>query len=528
MKKGIFLLWFSFLSFSLYSQNSCLQFPSRQVSFINNPSFEIDPANCTSGYFNEQGLSVPYWTTPTNEVVTGYLNGCTNFLIPANIIISESYNNIYMYLFPVVPQPIPDGNGVAAIADFGSDGTPHVYPFLKSYVSTCLTDVLQKDSLYQLSFYVGFGTKGTNVVPVNNALLVPEESMTSEKFTLFGYGNCSNNEIPIVGCPKVSGWIPLGSCEVQSELGKWVQTNIKFKATDNIQAIALGSSCDTNLVLHPDVFNYNGQEISENRYSFFLDALQLYKSIIPFPEIQITSGTTCSDAVSLQLQPAIYNSGFDLQWYKNGVMLNNENKNTLTITRKNYGTGFYQCQVQNDSTCITSDSLYIQLSPIPNSAILGKPDTLACTGDTVLLNEFADTSFNYVWQDGSTLPVLSATQSGNYSVSISNSCGTVQSKKTVSFQKCVLDIFLPNAFTPNGDGKNDFFKISYIEPPLKFKMNIYTRYGQLIFSSANPSAEWDGSFKNRVQPAGTYVYEVEFTDRKNKYHLLKGTVELMR
>jgi hypothetical protein len=355
MKKGILLLWFSFLLFSLHSQNNCLQFPAKQVSFINNPSFEVDPANCTSGYFNEQGLTVPYWTTPTNEVLTGYLNVCTNFLIPTNIIVTASNSNIYMYMFPIVPQPIPDGNGVAAIADFGSDGAVHTYPFRKSYVSTCLTDVLQKDSLYQLSFYVGFGAKGTNILSVNNAVLVPEESMTSEKFTLFGYTNCSNNGIPIVGCPKVSGWIPLGSCEIQSGLAKWVQTNIKFKAPDNIRSIALGSSCDTNLVLHPDVINYNGQAITENHYSFFLDALQLYKSTVPFPAIKITSGTICSDVINLQLQTSEFNSGYNIQWYKNGILLSNENNSTLTITRKNYGTGFYQCQVQNDNTCLTSD-----------------------------------------------------------------------------------------------------------------------------------------------------------------------------
>jgi gliding motility-associated-like protein len=146
----------------------------------------------------------------------------------------------------------------------------------------------------------------------------------------------------------------------------------------------------------------------------------------------------------------------------------------------------------------------------------------------VLLNQFADTSFSYVWQDGSTLPVLSATESGNYSVTISNACGTAQAQKVVSFQKCILDIFFPNAFTPNGDGKNDFFKVSYMELPLKFKINIYTRYGQLIFSSSDPSAKWDGSFKGKPQPAGTYVYETEFTDRKKIHHLLKGAVELIR
>src|ERR1700691_1562594 len=109
MKKGIFLLWFSFLSFYLYSQDSCFQFPVRPISIVNNPSFEVNPASCASGYFNQQGLIIPSWTTPTNEVLTGYLNACTNFLIPNDSILNESFSNVYMYMFPVVPQPIPDG-----------------------------------------------------------------------------------------------------------------------------------------------------------------------------------------------------------------------------------------------------------------------------------------------------------------------------------------------------------------------------------------------------------------------------------
>ncbi|HLY69238.1 MAG TPA: T9SS type B sorting domain-containing protein [Puia sp.] len=527
MKKGIFLLLVSFLSLLLYGQDSCFQFPARFVNIINNPSFEINPLSCNSGYFNEQGLVIPFWTTPTNEVLTGYLNSCTNFLIPNDSIFNESFTNVYMYMFPLVPQPIPDGNGVAAVADFGYDGNTHEYPFRKSYVSTCLTSLLQKDSLYRLDFYVGFGTRGNDTLLINNGIAVPETPRDIEKFTLFGFADCTNNNVPIIGCPAVSGWTPLGSYTVH-KTQNWMKVSIKFKSPDNFQAMALGPSCDTVLELDPAIVVYNGDTVSANRHSYFLDALQLYKSTVPFPQVQVTAGTSCSQMVSLRVQPAIYDAGYQLQWYKNGMVLNNENNPALSITRKNYGTGYYQCQVQNDSTCLISDSLYVPLSAIPNASILGKSDTLACTGDTVLLNAFTDTSSAYLWQDGSTLPVLSATESGHYSVNISNACGSAQAQKTVNFQKCVLDLFLPNAFTPNGDGKNDFFKVRYVEPPLLFNLNVYTRYGQLIFSSADPSAQWDGTFKGKPQPAGTYVYETEFTDRKKIHHVLKGTVELIR
>ncbi|SRR5579871_37904 len=529
MKKGVLLLWFVLLSFCMRSQDNCFQFPSRFINIINNPSFEVDPAAaCTSGYFDEQGLMIPYWTTPTDEMLTGYLNACTGFLVPQNIIVNEAYNNVYMYTFPLVPQPIPDGNGVAAVADFGSQGAVHIYPFHKSYVSTCLSDFLEKDSLYELDFYVGFGVKGPTITSVNNIVLVPEKSISPEKFTLFGYTNCSNNRIPIIGCPAISGWTPLGSCLVYGDGGTWVKASIKFKSPDNFLGISLGPGCDTNLVLSPDVTQYNGQTIAEDKYSYFLDKLELKKSKVPAPELQIVSRTLCSDTVVLQVQPAVYTSGFIVQWLKNNVVIDNENNDTLIVTRENYGAGLYQCRIQNDSICLTSDTVRAQLISIPDAQVLGASDTVACVGDTVMLNAFTDPSFTYVWQDGSTAPYFFASQNGNYSVAISSACETIQVHKNISFQKCDLNAYVPNAFTPNGDGRNDFFRVRFMIPPSKFKMNIYTRYGQKVFSTSDFSAAWDGSFKGSPQPAGTYVYIIEFKDRKNISRSLKGALELIR
>ncbi|HLX93582.1 MAG TPA: hypothetical protein VKR32_17990, partial [Puia sp.] len=234
MNKKIFLIWVAIFCYSAsWCQDSCFEFPVLPDNIINNPSFELDPGTpCRSGYLNQQNLIVPYWNTPTNEVLTGYLNACTNFIVPNDSIVSESYNNVYMYLFPTVPQPIPDGNGVVAVADFGYEGNTHEYPFRKSYVSTCLTNVLQKDSLYRLDFYVGFGDMFPDTLAVNAAELVPEQPLNAEKFTLFGYQDCSNNNVPIIGCPAVSGWTPLGSVVVKKH-GPWQKVNIRFRATDN-------------------------------------------------------------------------------------------------------------------------------------------------------------------------------------------------------------------------------------------------------------------------------------------------------
>jgi gliding motility-associated-like protein len=528
MKKGFSLIWFAFILYSARSQSICFQFPTIPVNIINNPSFEIDPAGCTSGYFGQLGLNIPYWSTPTNEILTGYLNACTNFLVPDSIILSESFNNVYMYMFPLVPQPIPDGYGVAAVADFGYEGNTHSYPFEKSYVSTCLSGLLKKDSLYRLDFYVGFGTMGNEIIPVHTAVLPPEASRSEETFTLFGLTACSTISLPLIGCAEVAGWIPLGSCTLKHTPGSWVKTDISFRSPADILSIALGPSCDTILDLNPGIILNNGDTLTTNKYSYFLDALQLNQATVPLPTLQIESGNSCSESVILQVEPSIYHDGFNFSWYRNGVLLASEHNNVLSVSRQNYGTGYYQCSVERDSICLGSDSLFVQLIQIPSTTILGKSDTLACIGDTVLLNAFTDSSSTYTWQDGSTLPYFSTAKSGIYSVIIANVCGTASAQKTINFEKCSLDLFVPNAFTPNGDGKNDLFNVGYYSLPLKFTLGIYNRNGQKIFSSTDISTGWNGNYNGNAQAAGTYVYEIEFTDRKGINHSLKGTIELIR
>ena len=70
-----------------------------------------------------------------------------------------------------------------------------------------------------------------------------------------------------------------------------------------------------------------------------------------------------------------------------------------------------------------------------------------------------------------------------------------------------VSIFIPNAFTPNDDGINDYFSVKG-EGIQNFKLLIFDRWGEVIFKSTNPADHWDGKFKEEPVENGTYVYEV--------------------
>ncbi|MEH3114073.1 Ig-like domain-containing protein [Pedobacter terrae] len=88
-------------------------------------------------------------------------------------------------------------------------------------------------------------------------------------------------------------------------------------------------------------------------------------------------------------------------------------------------------------------------------------------------------------------------------------------------------VYIPNAFTPNNDGKNDVFLV-YGNTISSAKMSIYTQWGQLIFQSDNVANGWDGTFKGVNQQNGVYVYMVDITFSNGTTSMRKGTVTLIR
>lgn len=88
---------------------------------------------------------------------------------------------------------------------------------------------------------------------------------------------------------------------------------------------------------------------------------------------------------------------------------------------------------------------------------------------------------------------------------------------------------MPGAFTPNGDGINDVFRVPPASETRLINFAVYDRWGNNVFATSNIGIGWDGNFKNRTQPAGTYVWEMEYYDLlSGKSEKAKGTVVLVR
>ena len=187
--------------------------------------------------------------------------------------------------------------------------------------------------------------------------------------------------------------------------------------------------------------------------------------------------------------------------------------------------GQYSVKVMMNGCDTTGDiSVVYNSKPILNLLT----DTTLCVSEQILLDAHSPQS-NYLWQDGSTLPTYEVSQSGTYSVQVSNSCGSTSASSIINFKDCSCKFSVPNAFTPNNDGLNDIFRPKYICLFSNYNMKIFNRWGQLVFTSKDPSSGWDGNMGGQPQPMGTYVWMISYLDQlTNKNTIEHGTVILVR
>ena len=243
-------------------------------------------------------------------------------------------------------------------------------------------------------------------------------------------------------------------------------------------------------------------------------------------------GTQHDEIILSALLPPVVDLGPDTAVCVNANLILSAGGSTLTddYLWNNNSTGSFLL-VKNPGTywvkvarggCEASDTIVINSSQKPVFT-LGR-DQVLCDNSTVQLKP--DKSYSALrWQDGSTAPVYTVVQPGIYFLEATNSCGTTTD--TVLVKRGICKLYIPNAFTPNHDGRNDIFRIP---PELGMDLgefSIYNRWGQKVFETTRVEEGWDGKIKGSPAPAGVYVYLIKGTLGVEEI-VGKGTFMLIR
>jgi gliding motility-associated-like protein len=194
--------------------------------------------------------------------------------------------------------------------------------------------------------------------------------------------------------------------------------------------------------------------------------------------------------------------------------------------------GTYEVTVtRQDIICEASDRIVIENIPVPEFD-LGPSDTSLCRGELLPLTAVFEVGEGFL-DDGTPFDTVYISQPGTYRAYVEHPCGTLFDQVNVEFESC-REVYLPTAFSPNGDGINDRFYPQDGGDVLAInRFAIYNRWGTLVYEvfdlGPNDAARgWNGQVDGRGAPPGAYVWTLDANYRDGSRTVDQGTVTLLR
>jgi gliding motility-associated-like protein len=172
----------------------------------------------------------------------------------------------------------------------------------------------------------------------------------------------------------------------------------------------------------------------------------------------------------------------------------------------------------------------VKVFPVP--VVDAGPDLITEPGRAVQLNASVTpaaatvtwTPPNYLSNPGQLQPMASPRENTRYYITATGESGCT------SMDSMLLKVFkelkVPNAFTPNGDGKNDTWRIPGLEEYRNATVQVFNRWGQIVFKSTGYSNPWRGDINGTPLPTGAYYYVIQ--PKENGYGTLSGMVMIIR
>jgi gliding motility-associated-like protein len=254
--------------------------------------------------------------------------------------------------------------------------------------------------------------------------------------------------------------------------------------------------------------------------------------VAPYPQADAGNGSTICYGEKVQLNASYVGTGFS--WSPTNTL---QNPNSLSP---------FAGPMQTTSYIFTAFSTGICPKPKSDTAlVIVRPQVKAFAGnDTSVialqpLQLSATGGLHYSWSPviglnnnaiADPIAILSPNiDSIVYRVRVSDSAGCYADDdiKVIVF-KTGPEIFIPSAFTPNHDGKNEIARPVLVGMQTLNYFRVYNRWGQMVYSTSEIGKGWDGRFGGKDQPSGTYVYAAQAVDYTGKVAFRKGTIVLIR
>ncbi len=290
-----------------------------------------------------------------------------------------------------------------------------------------------------------------------------------------------------------------------------------------------------------DTLSYPIQLIALSNFGC-TDTIVKNMKVYPLQKVQLAlpSHHICSDMAQLILRDTSGSSNVNYAWdFGDGEFISN---NSDTISHIYYP-GNYEIVLKTiaETGCENSDSINLIVNALPYANYSFDPDSASVLDAQIRffdLSEGNGSSINtiqWLFDDGSDTLTANPTHifsdTGYYQVhqivTDYNGCSDTLKQSIRIYPE--LTFFMPSAFTPNQDNKNNIFmpKGRYFLDKT-FTFQIFSKWGELIYESTDPYEGWDGTYKGSESPVGVYIWVISLRDMFNDKELYKGTVMLVR
>jgi gliding motility-associated-like protein len=363
-------------------------------------------------------------------------------------------------------------------------------------------------------------------------LVITTTNFNGSSSTLYNWSTGSTHDTIVV---NKTGWYWVtvtysNNCEIVDSIYVGCKVNLKFNITD---AKCYGDTNGVISIIIPDT-NYI--------YSYLWSTGDTTQTIQPYPAgtyiVQVTADSgkcQITDTALINQPPKVVipqgDTAFcigdsvmlDIGLFKKYFWSDGYGNRTRWVSKPDtfyvYVENFKGCKSFGDTIAVRQDSMPV--------VALGS-DTAICLGQTIVLKPVSGYT-SYEWWDGGTGETAEVNFPGTYWVLVRNH--TCYAYDTIFVDNCPPELTVPNVFTPNGDGINDYFTPKE-QNILDFDLKIYNRWGMRIYHTNDLKHGWDGSYMNQPAAEGVYFFVIEYREwlgtEAGPLKKTQGTVTLLR
>jgi len=270
-------------------------------------------------------------------------------------------------------------------------------------------------------------------------------------------------------------------------------------------------------------FNENGETIN---VAYELGAIRIYAR----PNISMSLTKEACEGDTVFISPFVTGGSGQADYAWTGPDNYYSTNDFLWLNSiKTQQAGSYQLTVTDTIDCVESKTIEITVNLSPEIAF-STYDTIWAEPGYFL--EAGDGAEYYLWNTGEITEAIQIDSMGQYVVEVISYEGCKATDAVqVLWEESGEPFYMPNAFTPNGDGLNDLFRaVPRYDYVSKYLLSIYNRWGQQLFECNDIDCGWDGNYKGKASSNGVYIYKIVFEEinRPGQTKTLDGTVMLVR